>query len=57
MVDENWADKLRETEELFRTTVENLPINMVLYDRDYRDPVHEPRAGEDLRGGVQSRRG
>jgi PAS domain S-box-containing protein len=36
MADENWADKLRETEELFRTTVENLPINLVLYDRDYR---------------------
>ena len=31
-----WAEKLRETEELFRTTVENLPINLVLYDRDYR---------------------
>ena len=27
---------LRETEALFRTTVENLPINLVLYDRDYR---------------------
>ena len=25
MADENWAGKLRETEELFRTTVENLP--------------------------------
>jgi len=36
MADENWADKLRATEELFRTTVENLPINVVLYDRDYR---------------------
>ena len=36
MADENWADKLRETEELFRTTVENLPINLVLYDRAYR---------------------
>src|SRR5688572_26641166 len=36
MADENWADKLRDTEELFRTTVENLPINLVLYDRDYR---------------------
>jgi len=29
-------DKLGETEALFRTTVENLPINLVLYDRDYR---------------------
>jgi PAS domain S-box-containing protein len=36
MADENWADKLRETEELFRTTVENLPITLVVYDRDYR---------------------
>jgi PAS domain S-box-containing protein len=25
----------RATDELFRTTVENLPINLVLYDRDY----------------------
>jgi two-component system CheB/CheR fusion protein len=31
-----WADTLRGTEELFRTTVENLPINLVLYDREYR---------------------
>jgi signal transduction histidine kinase/ActR/RegA family two-component response regulator len=31
-----WADNLRGTEELFRTTVENLPINLVLYDREYR---------------------
>ena len=31
-----WAETLRGTEELFRTTVENLPINLVLYDRDYR---------------------
>src|SRR6476659_3771921 len=31
-----WAENLRETEALFRTTVENLPINLVLYDRDYR---------------------
>jgi two-component system CheB/CheR fusion protein len=30
------ADKLRETEELFRTTVENMPANLILYDRDYR---------------------
>jgi PAS domain S-box-containing protein len=27
---------LRETEELFRTTVENIPVNLVLYDRDFR---------------------
>jgi PAS domain S-box-containing protein len=31
-----WPEMLRETEALFRTTVENLPINLVLYDRDYR---------------------
>jgi PAS domain S-box-containing protein len=31
-----WAENLRETDELFRTTVENLPINLVLYDREYR---------------------
>jgi two-component system CheB/CheR fusion protein len=31
-----WPDNLRETEALFRTTVENLPINLVLYSRDYR---------------------
>jgi PAS domain S-box-containing protein len=36
MVGGKWADGLRETEELFRTTVENLPINLVLYDRGYR---------------------
>jgi PAS domain S-box-containing protein len=30
------ADKLRETEELFRLTVENMPANLILYDRDYR---------------------
>jgi two-component system CheB/CheR fusion protein len=29
-------DGLKDAEELFRTTVENLPINMVLYDREYR---------------------
>ena len=30
------ADKLRETEELFRTTVENIPVNLILYERDGR---------------------
>jgi two-component system CheB/CheR fusion protein len=30
------AEALGNAEELFRTTVENLPINLVLYDRDYR---------------------
>ena len=29
-------DTLRETRELFRTTVENMPANLILYDRDYR---------------------
>jgi len=36
MARENWAVELTETAELFRTTVENLPINLVLYDRGYR---------------------
>ena len=36
MVGGKWAENLRETDELFRTTVENLPINLVLYDREYR---------------------
>jgi two-component system CheB/CheR fusion protein len=36
MAGENWAERLGETSELFRMTVENLPINLVLYDRDYR---------------------
>ena len=31
-----WADKVRETEALFRNTVENIPVNLILYDRDYR---------------------
>jgi PAS domain S-box-containing protein len=29
-------ETLRETRELFRTTVENMPANLILYDRDYR---------------------
>ena len=36
MVREEWAAELSRTAELFRTTVENLPINLVLYDRGYR---------------------
>jgi len=36
MAAEKWAELLGETAELFRITVENLPINLVLYDRDYR---------------------
>jgi PAS domain S-box-containing protein len=31
-----WAEKVRETETLFRTTVENIPVNLVVYDHDYR---------------------
>ncbi|HVZ86047.1 MAG TPA: hybrid sensor histidine kinase/response regulator, partial [Polyangia bacterium] len=31
-----WAQKLRESEARFRTTVENIPINLVLYDRQFR---------------------
>ncbi|HLK90221.1 MAG TPA: ATP-binding protein [Polyangia bacterium] len=30
------ANKLRETEELFRNTVENMPDNLILYDRAWR---------------------
>jgi two-component system CheB/CheR fusion protein len=30
------AEKLRETEARFRTTVENVPLNLVLFDREYR---------------------
>ena len=29
-----WAEKVRESEELFRTTVENIPLNLFLCDRD-----------------------
>ena len=35
-VSAEWAQKLRESEARFRTTVENIPINLVLYDRDFR---------------------
>src|SRR6476659_2111757 len=56
-----WAENLRETEALFRTTVENLPINLVLYDREYRILYMNPtlaaicaaickRSPEDLAG-------
>ena len=31
-----WAQKLRESEARFRTTVENIPLNLVLYDRELR---------------------
>ena len=31
-----YAQKLRESEARFRTTVENIPINLVLYDREFR---------------------
>jgi signal transduction histidine kinase/ActR/RegA family two-component response regulator len=31
-----WDEKLRETEARFRTTVENIPVNLVLYDRHFR---------------------
>jgi PAS domain S-box-containing protein len=31
-----YAQKLRESEERFRTTVENIPLNLVLYDREFR---------------------
>jgi two-component system CheB/CheR fusion protein len=38
-----WADKLRETEELFRTTVENMPLSVTIMDRGgrllYLNPV------------------
>jgi PAS domain S-box-containing protein len=31
-----YAQKLRQSEQRFRTTVENIPINLVLYDRELR---------------------
>jgi len=31
-----WAERVRETEELFRSTVDNMPVNLVLTDRDGR---------------------
>jgi PAS domain S-box-containing protein len=31
-----YAQKLRESEQRFRTTVENIPLNLVLYDREFR---------------------
>ena len=31
-----WTDKVGDTEALFRNTVENIPVNLILYDRDYR---------------------
>ncbi len=38
-----WAEKLRETEELFRTTVENMPLSLTIIDRNgqllYMNPV------------------
>src|SRR4029077_20883399 len=31
-----WEERLRESEARFRTTVENIPVNLVLYDRAFR---------------------
>ena len=31
-----WIGKVGDTEALFRNTVENIPVNLILYDRDYR---------------------
>jgi PAS domain S-box-containing protein len=31
-----WPEKVRETETLFRSTVENIPVNLIVYDHDYR---------------------
>ena len=31
-----WANRVPDTEALFRNTVENMPVNLILYDRDYR---------------------
>ena len=30
------VDEVRDTEALFRSTVENIPVNLILYDRGYR---------------------
>jgi PAS domain S-box-containing protein len=49
--------KARETEELFRTTVENIPVNLVLYDRDlkvlYINPLLAAMAMAFGRGATQ----
>ena len=37
--------KLQELEGLFRNTVENIPINFILYDRDYRILYFNPSLG------------
>jgi PAS domain S-box-containing protein len=61
MGEANWTDTLRDAQELFRTTVENLPINLILYDREYRVLYMNPtlaavtaaicgRAPDDLAG-------
>jgi len=31
-----WPEKVRETETLFRTTLEHIPVNLVVYDQDQR---------------------
>ncbi len=45
-----YAQKLRESEERFRTTVENIPINLVLYDREFRLLYLNPALSAALRG-------
>jgi len=47
--DADLATRLRETEELFHNTVENLPVSMVLCDRDGRVLYVDPALGEMVR--------
>jgi PAS domain S-box-containing protein len=44
-----WAEKLRETEELFRTTVENMPLSLIICDRDGRLLYLNPTLAADIR--------
>ncbi len=47
--DADLAARLRDTEELFRNTVENLPVSMVLCDRAGRVLYVDPALGEMVR--------
>jgi PAS domain S-box-containing protein len=44
-----WAEKLRETEELLRTTVENMPLSLIISDRDGRLLYLNPTLAADIR--------
>ena len=44
-----WAEKLRETEELFRTTVENMPLSSIICDREGRLLYLNPTITADIK--------